>query len=58
MIHRDGHQQFECMFQVIEYFFRDYIRYWYDEVSQHEEFLYDLRQTLQKVLIALFSRFV
>ncbi|XP_028391400.1 sorting nexin-13-like [Dendronephthya gigantea] len=46
----------EPLQEVIEYFFRDYIRYWYDEVSQHEEFPYDLRQTLQKVLIALFSR--
>lgn len=46
----------EPLQEVIEYFFRDYVRYWYDEVSEHEEFPYDLRQTLQKVLIALFSR--
>lgn len=29
---------------------------WYDTISEHEEFLYDLRQTLQKVLIAFASR--
>ncbi|EDV26225.1 uncharacterized protein TRIADDRAFT_53998 [Trichoplax adhaerens] len=36
---------------VITYAFRDYIHPWYDSISGHPEFIYELQQAIQKVLI-------
>ena len=42
--------------EVLEYFMRDYIEYWYDTVSEHESFLYHIRQVLQRAVIKFASR--
>ena len=44
--------------QVLEYFVRDYIEYWYVNISEHEAFLYHLRQVLQRAIITFASRLV
>ena len=42
--------------QVLQLFFRDYVHEWYCTISTDEGFLYDLRQTLQRALIAFANR--
>ena len=42
--------------EVLEYFIRDYIEYWYDTISDHESFLYHIRQVLQRAVIKFASR--
>ena len=44
--------------QVLQLFFRDYVHGWYYTISTDEGFLYDLRQTLQRALIAFANRLV
>ncbi|XP_023933666.1 sorting nexin-13 [Lingula anatina] len=46
----------EALQEVLEYTFRDYIHVWYQRLSDHEGFKYDMRQTIQKVVIAFSSR--
>jgi len=46
----------EVLQEVIQYFFRDYIYYWYYSISDDERFLYELRQTIQKTIITFASR--
>ena len=47
----------EPLQEVLELFFRDYVHGWYyDNISTDEGFLYDLRQTLQRALIAFANR--
>lgn len=47
----------EPLQDVLELFFRDYVHGWYyDNISTDEGFLYDLRQTLQRALIAFANR--
>lgn len=45
-----------AMQEVLEYFLRDYIEYWYDTISDHEGFLYHIRQVLQRAVIKFASR--
>ena len=45
-------------YQVLQLFFRDYVHGWYYTISTDEGFLYDLRQTLQRALIAFANRLV
>ena len=42
--------------EVLEYFIRDYIEYWYERISDHESFLYHIRQVLQRAVIKFASR--
>lgn len=42
--------------EVLELFIRDYIEYWYDSISDHEGFLFHIRQVLQRALIKFASR--
>ena len=44
------------LFQILQYFFRDYIHYWYFAISDDERFLYELQQVIQKVIITFASR--
>eukprot|EP00111_Clytia_hemisphaerica_P023389 TCONS_00068881-protein len=46
----------EVLQEVIQYFFRDYINYWYYSISDDERFLYELRQVIQKCIIGFASR--
>jgi len=46
----------EPLQEVLQLFFRDYVHGWYYRVSTDEGFLYDLRQTLQRALIAFANR--
>lgn len=46
----------EVLQEVIQYFFRDYIHYWYYTMSDDERFLYELRQVIQKSIIVFASR--
>ena len=42
--------------EVLEYFIRDYIEYWYEAIGDHEGFLYHIRQVLQRALIQFARR--
>eukprot|EP00795_Rhopilema_esculentum_P014548 gene14548-5617_t len=42
--------------EVLEYFLRDYVEYWYNTISDHEAFLYHLRQVIQRGIITFASR--
>lgn len=46
----------EPLQEVLQLFFRDYVHGWYYTISTDEGFLYDLRQTLQRALIAFANR--
>lgn len=46
----------ELLQEIIQYFFRDYIHYWYNTISDDERFLYELHQTIQKVIINFAGR--
>ncbi|KAJ7371336.1 sorting nexin 13 [Desmophyllum pertusum] len=47
----------EPLQEVLQLFFRDYVHGWYySSISTDEGFLYDLRQTLQRALIAFANR--
>lgn len=43
---------------IIGYLIRDYIYVWYDKLSDNEEFYYHVRNTGQKVIILVATRFV
>ena len=42
--------------QILNYTYRDYIQSWYRKISDDERFKYDMRLTLQRVIIALSER--
>ncbi|XP_068670390.1 sorting nexin-13-like isoform X2 [Montipora foliosa] len=46
----------EPLQEVLQLFFRDYVHGWYYTISTDEGFLYDLRQALQRALIAFANR--
>ena len=46
------------LFQILDYTYRDYIHTWYRRISDDEEFGYDIRLTLQRVIIAFSERLV
>ncbi|CAH3124187.1 unnamed protein product [Pocillopora meandrina] len=47
----------EPLQEVLQLFFRDYVHDWYyNSISTDEGFLYDLRQTLQRALVAFANR--
>merc|ERR1719494_330110 len=46
----------EVIQEVLHYFFRDYIDYWYYSISDHERFRYELRQTIQRAIILFATR--
>ncbi|XP_070564761.1 sorting nexin-13-like [Ptychodera flava] len=47
----------EPLQEVLEYAFRDYVRNWYNgRVSDHEEFLHYLRQSVQNVIVSFSNR--
>ena len=46
----------ELLQEIIQYFFRDYIHYWYNTISDDERFLYELHQTIQKIIINFAGR--
>ncbi|XP_071956035.1 sorting nexin-13-like isoform X2 [Antedon mediterranea] len=46
----------EQLQEVFELAFRDYIHDWYFQLSDHEEFLYNVRQTTQSVIITFANR--
>ncbi|EDO37622.1 predicted protein, partial [Nematostella vectensis] len=46
----------EPLQEVLQFFFRDFVHGWYYQISTDEGFLYDLRHTLQRALIAFANR--
>ncbi|KAK2174391.1 hypothetical protein NP493_802g01012 [Ridgeia piscesae] len=46
----------EVLQEVLDYTYRDYIHSWYRRISDDEKFRYDMRMTLQRVIIALSER--
>ncbi|KAK2144441.1 hypothetical protein LSH36_757g01003 [Paralvinella palmiformis] len=42
--------------EILDYTYRDYIHTWYRRISDDEEFGYDIRLTLQRVIIAFSER--
>lgn len=46
----------ELLQEIIQYFFRDYISYWYNSISDDERVIYELHQSIQKVIINFAGR--
>ncbi|XP_052095486.1 sorting nexin-13-like isoform X1 [Mytilus californianus] len=46
----------EVLQEVLRHAFRDYIKAWYRQISDHDGFLLDIRQTVQKVAITFATR--
>lgn len=46
----------EVLQEILQFFFRDYIHYWYSTISDDERFLYELRLILQKSIISFATR--
>lgn len=46
----------EVLQEVLKYAIRDYIKSWYRQLSDHDGFLLDIRQTVQKVAITFATR--
>lgn len=46
------------MLQIINFTYRDYVRTWYQRrISDDEEFHYDIRRTVQRVIVAFSERY-
>ena len=46
------------MTQVLNFMTRDYINFWYDDISKDGEFIFALRETLNRTLSTLSNWFV
>jgi len=47
----------EILHEMIDYILRDYIHHWYDHISDDDQFIYELRKTIQETLVNLSSRY-
>jgi len=47
-----------AVLQVLDYTYRDFVRTWYQRVSDDDQFHYDVTKTLQRVIIAFSERSV
>ncbi len=45
-------------FQILDYVYRDYIHSWYKRISDDQEFHYEMRMTIQRVVVAFSERSV
>ncbi|CAG7829085.1 unnamed protein product [Allacma fusca] len=46
----------ETIHEMVDYIMRDYVHSWYDYVSEDDEFIHELRKTMQETLVILSSR--
>jgi len=46
------------MSQVLDYTYRDFVRTWYQRLSDDDQFHHDVTKALQRVIIAFSERFV
>ncbi len=51
-------QKPSCSLQILDYVYRDYIQAWYKRISDDNEFHYDMRMTIQRIIIAISERCV
>jgi len=46
----------ETIHEMIDYILRDYIHSWHDHITEDDEFVHELRLTIQETLVTLSSR--
>ena len=46
----------ETLHEMIDIIMRDYIHSWYDCISDDDEFIHELRKTIQETIVNLSSR--
>ena len=56
MLRNQERSAIEITFQILDYVYRDYILSWYKRISDETEFHYDVRMTIQRIVIAMSER--